>query len=70
MATPRQVRAEMKRQGLPYGIIKTKGTWYVFGEGTEYWRECCLYCADFYGKEASFWVEIIVGMSKDHWTLA
>lgn len=70
MATPRQVRAEMKRQGLTYGIIKTKGTWYVFGEGSELWRDRCLYCVNFYGKEAKYWVEIIVDMSKDHRTWA
>ena len=62
--TPRQVRAEIKRRGLPYEIFKTRSCWYVSGENTSGWHETSLHTFDFTGATPAFWVDAIEDMIK------
>lgn len=64
MATPRQVRAELKRQNAPYEIHKHGSCWYVGGEGTECWLSTSLNTFHFDGATAGFWVDIILDMAQ------
>ena len=65
MATPRQVRAELKRRGLPYSVHKDGGCWYVWGPDCERWYATSLNTYRFDGADAAFWVDIIEGMAKE-----
>lgn len=66
MATPRQIRAELKRQNAPYEIHKHGSCWYVGGEGTECWYSTSLNTYRFDGATAGFWVDIILGMAREN----
>lgn len=72
MATPAQVRAELKRRKLPYNVEKTQSTWYVTGADSINWIKRCLYTNSFDGQTAQFWVDIIEDLSKNkenrHWS--
>ena len=57
--TPAQVRAELKRRGLPYDIVKQGSSWYVCGGDSHEWRETCLYTFQFSFKNAAWWVDLI-----------
>jgi hypothetical protein len=62
MATPKQVRAELKRRKLPQTIHKDGGTWYVAGPGLDFCMETALMVFTFDGNTAGFWVDIIEDM--------
>lgn len=66
MTTPRQVRAEIRRRGLPYTVHKDSGCWYVWGPDCEKWYETSLNTYQFDGQPASWWVDIIAGMAAEH----
>lgn len=65
MATPRQVRAEMKRRGFPHTINKDGGSWYVWGPYTEFCEATALMTWTFDGKPAEFWVDIIADIINE-----
>lgn len=62
--TSNQVRRLLKKKYPHLDIIKTEGSWYVIGEGTESWRQRCLYTPVFYGQSAERWLEIIEGLKN------
>ena len=62
--TPAQVRAEIKRRGLPYDIWKNAQCWYVTGGDSSGWYSQSLGTYTFYGKPAKYWVDEIEYISK------
>jgi hypothetical protein len=64
-ATPKSVRAELKRRGLPYTIHKDGGCWYVWGPGCESWFTTSLSTYRFDGATSGFWVDWIEDMAKE-----
>jgi len=66
MATPSQVRAELKRRGLPYGIFKTCSCWYVVDGDSSEWYSTSLNTYSFDGQPAAWWVDIIADMAAEH----
>lgn len=62
MATPSQVRAELKKRNLQYTIYKIKSCWYVDGPNCSLWDSTSLCTYKFDGASAAFWVDIIQEM--------
>lgn len=60
--TPAQVRKALQRRHPSLDIVKTQGSWYVVGDGTEMWVERCLFTSSFYGQSAPWWLNIIEEM--------
>ena len=66
MATPREVRQELKKRNLHYDIFKIKSCWYVSGEGTEMWYDRSVGTYSFSGASAAFWVNVIEDKIKEN----
>lgn len=66
MATPAQVRNEIKRRELPYDVFKTKSCWYVVGDNASSWHSSSLHTYTFANKPAAYWVDIIAEMQTDY----
>lgn len=64
MATPAEVRKELKKMGLSLDVEKRENFWYVQGEETFKWDETCLHTRYFDG-DARFWANFIKGMQED-----
>lgn len=60
---PEQVRAELRKRGLSYSVIKEGTSWYVCGGNTSEWYDTCLYIWTFDGQPAQFWAGIIQEMA-------
>lgn len=57
--TPAQVRRELKRSGMPYGVAKAHGVWYVFGGESQGWYSNSLNVYLFGVISAKEWVDVI-----------
>ena len=65
MATPKEVRNELKKRNLPYKIAKGGGSWYVYG-GAETWKNSSLCTWSLDGLSAKAWVDLIEDMAKNN----
>jgi hypothetical protein len=63
MATPAQVRRELKKMGVSISIVKREGFWYVDSEEPLFLEETCLHTRYFHGA-AFFWADIIRTMQE------
>jgi len=66
MATPAEVRREIKRRGLPYDVYKTKHCWYVVDGDASGWYESSLHTNTFANRPASYWVDAIQFMRDQY----
>lgn len=64
MATPNEVRRELKARNLPYKIAKGGGSWYVYDGGAELWYSSSLCIWTWDGLSAKEWVDRIEDMAK------
>jgi len=64
MATPAQVRKELKKMGVSLNIVKRENFWYVDSEDCLFWEETCLHTRYFDGT-AFFWADIIRTMQEN-----
>ena len=62
MTTPQQVRSALKKSGMPYGVAKAHGVWYVFGGESHGWYSSSLNVPSFSFISADAWVEEIRAM--------
>lgn len=64
MCTPNELRKELKKAGMPYGIIKQEGTWRVCGGDSHKWANNCLYVDRLDGLNARLLVREIAVMAQ------
>jgi hypothetical protein len=62
--TPRMIRAELKKRGLPYDIWKNSQCWYVTGGNSNMWQSQSLNTYTFHGISAWDWVNEIQELEK------
>ena len=66
MTTPKEVRSELKRRGMPYGIAKAGGAWYVHGGDASSWHSASLNTYRLDGMTAAEWADQIRDMEISH----
>lgn len=64
MATPRQVRMIIKKNGLPYDIFKDSDCWFLVDGDTSSWYETSLNVYDFSHRPTEYWLKVIQEMHE------